>query len=430
MENKAAEAVKAFYFIAVAVLMYYFLTEVIDFRLFITYRHVFALVIAASGIVSFLYKPDIARGAAAAESVFVYCIPMLVTVVASLFIWFVGQVDVAVISRGLSGTFVYSNMLSFTLAAAAFLYMFGEKGIWYNLTAILIANMLMILTIMVQYGMGNYFSELAALIRTFADETGEIIVRAEVHELAFCIGAYLIYMILKPKKGIPYLILFILAMFCFLSAFKRIAMLAIVISLFFGGILKLISLYKQKAAQKAAEFFCIITILLLIGYIALINMDAFEILEGMGIDTSGRVGIYNAVDKYYTFSPGFLGNGIGFLTYQLNTNTHLGVAAVHNDFLQYFIDLGFWGYIIWLISMTYIRVRYFGKNGKTENSIVAFSLIVYLIVVSMTDNTMNYPLVTLVIAILMMGHGFDEKVRDTEMKIFGYVSERNRTVSD
>ena len=48
----------------------------------------------------------------------------------------------------------------------------------------------------------------------------------------------------------------------------------------------------------------------------------------------------------------------------------------------------------------------------------------------MTDNTMNYPLVTLVIAILMMGHGFDEKVRDTEMKIFGYVSERNRTVSD
>ena len=103
---------------------------------------------------------------------------------------------------------------------------------------------------------------------------------------------------------------------------------------------------------------------------------------------------------------------------------------MHNDFLQYFIDLGFWGYIIWLISMTYIRVLYFGKNGKTENSIVAFSLIVYLIVVSMTDNTMNYPLVTLVIAILMMGHGFDEKVRDTEMKIFGYVSERNRTVSD
>ena len=68
MENKAAEAVRAFYFIAVAVLMYYFLTEVIDFGLFITYRHVFALVIAVSGIVSFLYKPDIARGAAAAES--------------------------------------------------------------------------------------------------------------------------------------------------------------------------------------------------------------------------------------------------------------------------------------------------------------------------------------------------------------------------
>lgn len=426
MENKTLEYAKRIYFVAVAVLMYYFLTEVIDLGLYITYRHAFALVLAASGILCFLYKPNIARGVTAAKSALVYSAPLLVTFTVSMFIWFVKQVNVSVISRGLSAVFIYTNMLSFALAAAAFLYIFGEKGIWYNLIAILTANILMIITIMAKYGIGNYFSELITLIKTFAAETGDIIVRAEIHELAFCLGAYLIYMILKPKKNIAFVILLALTLFCFISAFKRIGMIAIVIALFFGVMLKFISKYSKKAAINLAMLFTVLIILLLIGYIALIKMNAFELLEQIGIDTSGRANIYNAVSKYYDFSPGFLGNGIGFLTYQLSSNIHIGVASVHNDFLQYFIDLGFWGYIMWLVSMTLLRVRYFGANGNIESAIVTFALLVYLIVVSLTDNTMNYPLLTAVLAILMSGCGFDKQVRTAETKMFGYVSEPNK----
>ncbi len=426
MENKTLEYAKRIYFVAVAVLMYYFLTEVIDLGLYITYRHAFALVLAASGVLCFLYKPNIARGVTAAKSALVYSAPLLVTFTVSMFIWFVKQVNVSVISRGLSAVFIYTNMLSFALAAAAFLYIFGEKGIWYNLIAILTANILMIITIMAKYGIGNYFSELITLIKTFAAETGDIIVRAEIHELAFCLGAYLIYMILKPKKNIAFVILLALTLFCFISAFKRIGMVAIVIALFFGVMLKFISKYSKKAAMNLAMFFTVLIILLLIGYIALIKMNAFELLEQIGIDTSGRANIYSAVSKYYDFSPGFLGNGIGFLTYQLNSNIHIGVASVHNDFLQYFIDLGFWGYIMWLVSMTLLRVRYFGANGNVESAIVTFALLVYLIVVSLTDNTMNYPLLTAVLAILMSGCGFDKQVRTAETKMFGYVSEPNK----
>ena len=155
-------------------------------------------------------------------------------------------------------------------------------------------------------------------------------------------------------------------------------------------------------------------------------MDAFALLEQMGINTSGRVGIYNAVEKFYEFSPSFLGNGIGFLTYQLNTNIKIGVASVHNDFLQYFVDLGFWGYILWLVSIIALRILYFGAKGKTENAIITFMLTIYLIVVSSTDNTMNYPLLTGVLAVLMIGHGFDDEVRREEKKLFGCVSEDNR----
>lgn len=426
MGDKFYQKAKLYYFMVAAVLMYYFLTEFIDLGIHITYRHAFALVLVFIALIDFLYKPNISRGITSFNMAFVYSFPLLVTTVVSLFVWFVETVEIDVITRGLSSSFIFANMLSFALSAGAFLYFFGEKGIWYNLIAILSANILMILTIIVENGLGNYFSELIALVVTFAEETGEIIVQAEVHELAFCIGAYLIYMLYKPQKNKVYLILLALSLFCFISAFKRIAIIAIVIALAFGYFLKFIAKYSEKTARTLIVILSIAVVMILIFYIAIIKLDAFALLEKAGINTSGRVGIYNSVDEFYEFDPRFLGNGIGFLTYQLNTNMNIGVASIHNDFLQHYIDLGFWGYIVWLLCMTLVRVWYFGKNGKTENAIITFMLTIYLIIVSSTDNTMNYPLLTGVLAILMMGCGYDEKVRIRENKMFGYISDENK----
>ena len=425
MENKILEKVKAFYFIVVAVMMYYFLNEYIDIGLHITFRHALSLVLFGSATLLFLYDPDIPRGFTAFCDACVYSIPLLVTTVVSLFIWFVGAVDVGVISRGLSSSFIYTNMLSFALGAGALLYIFGENGIWYNLIAILIANILMIATIIAQNGLAVFFSEFVTLLITFADVTGDVIVQAEIHELAFCLGAYLIYMLYKPKKSITYFILLSLLLFCFLAALKRIAIIAIVVALVFGYFLKFIAHFSKKTAGRLVNILAFAVIAVLIGYIALIKMDAFELLEKAGINTSGRVEIYNAVDKFYEFNPGFLGNGIGFLTYQLNEFMSVGVGSVHNDFLQHFIDLGFWGYIIWLVSMIVTRVLYFGRKGNTDNAIITFMLTLYLIIVSSTDNTMNYPLLTGVLAMLMMGNSFEKNVRNVELK-FGCVSKSGK----
>ena len=153
MENKIMEKAKMFYFMTCAVMMYYFLNEYIDVGLHITYRHAFALVLFGSAALLFLYKPDIARGLTAFKDACIYSAPLLVTTVVSLFIWFVETVDVGVISRGLSSSFIYANMLSFALGAGALLYIFGRKGVWYNLLAILIANILMIITIIAENGL-------------------------------------------------------------------------------------------------------------------------------------------------------------------------------------------------------------------------------------------------------------------------------------
>ena len=430
MENRLVSVSLKCYFIAVAVLMYYFLNETINLGLFVTYRHAFALVLFASALFVFLLKPNIARGAATLKATLVYSFPLIITILVSLFIWFVEQVDTEVISRGLSGAFIYNNMLSFTLAAVAFLYIFGENGIWYNLIAIIISNILIIFTVILQNGIGVFFSEFVTLIITFAGQTGDVIVQAEIHELAFCLGAYLIYMFLKPKKDIVFYFLLGLTLFCFLAAFKRIGIIAIAVAVALGWMLKFIAKFKASTAKSLTLIISALILVFLIGYIAIIKMDVFTLLEKAGINTSGRVEIYDAVDKFYDFSIEFLGNGIGFLTYQLSTNMNVGVSSVHNDFLQYFIDLGFCGYILWLASMTIVRVCYFGRKERTENAIITLALTVYLVIVSSTDNTMNYPLLTTVLAIIMIGDGFNDDVRNKEMKMFGYVSKVNREAKE
>lgn len=420
----------SFYFMVVTVLMYYFLTEVFQFAVHITYRHVFALVVTFSAVLCFMVKPNIARGVTSFKAAFVYSAPLLVTLAISLVIWTVNLEDFDIISRGLSSAFIFMNMLSAALAAGALLYIFGEKGVWLNLIAIVISNMIMLVMIILEYGLPSFISELITLVVTFAGETGDIIKHAEIHELAFCLGAYLVYMAFKPKKKIMFWVLFALAGFCFVAAFKRIAMAAIAVALVLGWGLKLLSKFNDKLTFRLTQALTILIVVILIAYIAIIKSDIFTTLQESGVETSGRSYVYTVVDRFYEFSPEFFGYGIGFLTYQLNSGSIVGtgVTAVHNDFLQHYIDLGFWGYIIWLISMTLTRINYFGKKGKTENAIVAFVLIVYFVISSSTDNTMNYPLFTTVIAIIMIGHGYDDNVRETELKMFGYISDANKKV--
>lgn len=429
-ESMVSEKVKAAYFIGLATLMYFFLEEYLDVGVYVTYRHIFALLLVASAFVCFLIRPNIARGAVAVKSGLVFSVPVFLMIFVSMFIWIVEQTDFDLISRGLSYYLLYFNWISAAFAGAAFLYAFGEKGLWYNLLALLIANGMKIVQIMLENGVGVYFGELWTLIRTFAGETGNVIVQAEIHELAFCVGTYLVYMLLIPKKKTWFAVLLGAAAFFFLSAFKRIAIIAIAAAVGIGWLMRLLEKAgREKAVSRLLDILMILTVAVLFVYIVAVKLGLFQWLELQGVETSGRASIYERVGRFYEFSPAFLGHGMGYLTYQLNQNISLGVTAVHNDFLQFYIDLGFWGYLAWLCSMTILRTRYFGRKN-TENKIVAAMVLLYLIIVSSTDNTLNYPLFHTAVSIIIMGHGFDQRVVEQEDKMFGYVSAENKLRSD
>lgn len=391
--------------------MYYFINDAVFIGgIGVTLRHIFALLTVLSAFVYFLARPDISKAAVSLKSALVFAVPLLVIVLSSMLVWVIDKSELSTIMRGLSGCLVYTNILSCALAAGSVMYVFGEDGIWFNLVSILASNVLMILTIIASDGIGAFFGEFIQLILSFAENTGETIVKAEIHELAFCLGAYIVYMLYKPKKKLWFWALFAVTCFCFLAAFKRIAMVAIAVVAVIRIIFFLFQKISKKAVIRAANAVMIIATVLLVAYILVIKLDVFTYMEKAGLETSGRAFIYSHVNGYYDFSPLFPGRGIGFLTYQLNEVVSLGVSAVHNDFLQFYIDLGFFGYILWLLSMTVLRTAYFGKDDA-DTALITMLLTVYLIIVSSTDNTMNYPLLTTVMGVLIIGNGYKNKVK-------------------
>ena len=416
MVTTAREAVVKIYFTALMFLMYFFLNETayIGGR-GITYRHLFALAIIFSAFIYFLIRPDVSRAVTSIKSALVFAVPLLVVVASSL-VWIIDKSDISTILRGLSGCILYTNWLSCALAAGAILLVFGKNGIWYNLAAILASNLFMILNIIMSDGVGKFFKEFFELIISFAGTTGETIVKAEIHELAFCLGAYIIYMLYRPVKKPWFITLFALSCFCFLAALKRIAVFAMVIVAVIRIIIWLFSKLSKRAEKRCINIIMLFAAVLLVAYIWVIKAGVFTLMEKGGIDTSGRAYIYSHINNYYSFSPLFVGNGIGFLTYQLNEVVSLGVSAVHNDFLQFFVDLGFFGYILWLLSITLLRTGYFGRGGDNDTATVTALLTVYLIIVSSTDNTINYPLLTTVMGVIIMGNGYEQRVKTQQQR--------------
>ena len=421
------EKITAVYFVSLGVLMYYLLTQVINIPYTIPVRQLVVLLILFSEFVYFIFRPNIARTYVSIKGALVLAAPLLVMVTVSLPVWFLEKTEWVEIYRALWNYFLYVNQLLAALVAAAFLYLFGEKGIWYNLIAILIANLMMIITIMLENGVGVYLEELTRLIVTFSGETGEVIQKAEIHELASCLGAYLVYMLLFFSTTRKHLILLCLTAFCFLSAFKRIAMAAIAVAVSLGWLLRwLHKRGKDKMVRRIAILMLLVACAGLVAYIAFVRYGGFHALERMGIDTMSRADIYDEVEDYYTFSPAYIGHGMGYLSYQLTRIRDLWETAIHNDFLQFYIDLGFWGYIFWLLSLTVLRVKYFGSRNKIEGEILAFSMTCYILILSTTDNTLNYQMVYTATGILMLGHGFDSNVQEADKRLFGFVEKQNR----
>lgn len=199
---------------------------------------------------------------------------------------------------------------------------------------------------------------------------------------AFSFGIFGLYYAYTKKWKV-----FIIAVLFMLFAEKRIAILAILAALFVMGIMWIFRQSKKLAliiwgAVGGAVYL----------YIYLIYSGFIEAFcWGANINTNGRVEMYGRMADEFEFSLGYFGEGLGVVENLLGHWNVIRFANLHNDLLKFYIEIGFWGLLIYWLSygiMYWLAEKGFGKSKM--NFLLGIS--VYSAVLFATDNVSIYML--------------------------------------
>lgn len=209
----------------------------------------------------------------------------------------------------------------------------------------------------------------------------------EIHHIGLALCLFLIYYVMHDFKHNKVKILILLIIEYLIM--KRIVFVGLALAIVFFIILNV--LLKEVSNLKYKICF----ILLFVGvwaYLIISSNPIFQvIMQDAGI--YNRYLLVNSLKEYYEYSPYFFGRGYGFVSVIIpsqNIAGVTGIAALHNDILKDYIELGFWGFsMAYFYFFTWLPIKIFGNKKKKTTSTVLF-LLVYMLVTLMTDNTFEY----------------------------------------
>lgn len=401
-------------FFALAIPMFYFSEGFLTIGGFgFMYMYLFGLGIILLGMVVFLIQPNIKRGILSAKYSIQLSMPYIWSILYSFLFWAFTMAAFRVITRGF---FCVVYQIIGILVAISTLYLFGNNGIYYLLMALTISDVILIIQTISENGVMELLTEYFNLIISFTGNTGMIMKVFESTEHCFALAFFIVYFVLTIKKNKSKMPWFIISVLLFFLGLKRSVLVSTIFAIIVGAFL---IRFSKKNTKKIITFIAILMGITAIVYVIAIHYGLYDWLEKTGINTMGRSWIFNEIDDWYELGIGYLGTGIGYISGSISSGTlslirsdGYSVAAIHNDLLQQYIELGCIGYIIWLGIFFVYRVRCFFHKQKTEDDrihgIITAAVLITLFVTLMTDNTLYYFYTTIFSSIIIMGYRFEE----------------------
>lgn len=412
-KTKTGNLVTVILYLCMAIPMFFFIDGAITLGGFgFMYHYLFGAGIAAMSFICFLIWPDIRMIGWTIEVSFVLALSYIVPIIISLFIWAVSQSEMSMI---IEGSFSCIYVLIAVVVAAGTVYMLRDWAVLVSCIAMSIANVMIIIPVAAEGGISDFINEFVSLVITFGEDTGPLMKSIEIHDLTFAFCLYLMYAIINKKvKGRKTVI--VLSLIFSLTGLKRIAV---------AGILLAVILYALliKCNKKTVQYISIGIIVIVIAasfaYIAAVQNGLFYFLESKGIDTKGRQLIYSYLGQLFEITPDFIGHGLGFSrqAWNLPLYSRLHQDAYHNEFLRMFIELGFFGYFIWIyFNLPYRFINIFKMQGK-KGGLLYLGMALYCCITYATDNTYYYYYMNMAVFILVIYSGHEKfKMEDRRMK--------------
>lgn len=297
------------------------------------------------------------------------------------------------------------------LVALAYMAAFGKTGIFVQLASMLTANVLIVYTDSIrEAGFSAFLNGYVLLVKSFGVEVTAAVSELEVHDLTFAIGLYLLYFLLKREKVRFRAGLILITAVFFTVGLKRIAVAALLGSLILTAVLRL---FPEEIRKKVIQIVGYLVIVCAVSYIVIVKLGLYErAAEYWNIHTKGRLRLNHLIDPYYSLSPLFGGQGLGFVSRFFTSPEMLEYSkagALHNDYLRMYIEIGFWGYLAWLwVSWGYKLYFFCTKRGSRAAAMV-FAVFSYCFITYLTDNTYYYFYTNLAAFSLILSCEFEER---------------------
>lgn len=331
-------------------------------------------------------------------------------IICSILIWIIDLQSFGYIMKGTSK--ISYQLLNIAIVLCA-VYMFEEKAATYTFFGIAGANIMIILIGAASTGIGGAVADMIKNITSFG--ASDVILNSpfiraiEIHDITFVMGVYVIYFLFFcPHEKHRYLYAAI-ALFLFFAGLKRIAFLSLLAAIMFASFCLLLG-PKGKIRTLLITSFTIVAFCYF--YIIIIQNGTFSrFCIEHEIELNGREKIYDYISNFYVVSPSYGGKGYEFCV-QLLKSMHgtkdqvVDITAVHNDILKMYVEMGFWGFLLWILGY-YVFQTYWYISRCGEMVAVCFMTIsIYMLVTYLTDNTMFYYWSSMVIRIIPMSFFF------------------------
>ena len=93
----------------------------------------------------------------------------------------------------------------------------------------------------------------------------------------------------------------------------------------------------------------------------------------------------------------------------------VAINAVHNDILKMYVEMGFWGFLLWIMVYYVFQTHWFITRCGEKVAVCFMAINVYMLVTYLTDNTMFYYWSSMVIRMIPMSFFF-EPVKETPLR--------------
>ncbi|MDD3333910.1 MAG: O-antigen ligase family protein [Eubacteriales bacterium] len=338
----------------------------------------------------FLINYDIKNTRYLLEFFMMLTLSVVLVISISLMIWIYDMASLEYILAGSDKVLIQAINI---FAVIGGLYILKRATLRYTLYSMSLAYFVIFLKMIATYGIGGFISSFIYFLTSLGDASGAMRYM-EVHDLTFAFGSYVIFYIAAPKDEPRRKLCIFLSLLGFFMGFKRIGLIGVILALAYHFY---ISHRKPNKRNKAMIRFCVGFIIVCWAYLFTIKYGLFDwFTETFNIDTMSRTGLYHFISDYYELTPTYRGNGLNYL-YTLLVSLKdagidgiSGITAIHNDLLRQYIELGFWGYFLWLLYELYVRPRWLLERHGFFAAEMYVLLSIYMFFTYFTDNTIYY----------------------------------------